>query len=83
MNTGRPILRLHRRKSASEYLKETWQIERAESTLAKDAVVGGGPKFYKDGPFPLYPEEELDRWARERLGEFVGSTSELSDRAPA
>jgi hypothetical protein len=51
-------------------------------TLAKLAVIGGGPLFRKAGRFPLYEILELDRFARGKLSPLVGSTSELDDRKP-
>ena len=38
-----------RRKAASEYLREMHGVERSHSTLAKLAVVGGGPMFERIG----------------------------------
>lgn len=66
-----------RREEASEYLEQVHGIRRARSTLAKYASVGGGPSFQKINRTPLYPTEELDRWAIEQLGRLVRSTSEL------
>jgi hypothetical protein len=50
----------------------------APATLAKLAVVGGGPLFHRAGRIPLYAVEELDRYARERLGKAMRSTSDAS-----
>ena len=44
-----------RRAEASAYLKEKHGIDRAPTTLAKYAVVGGGPRFQHVGRLPLYP----------------------------
>ncbi len=66
-----------RRKEASKYLSENWGIERAPSTLAKLAVIGGGPKFQHANRFPLYTAEELDRWASSILSPLKSSTSDL------
>lgn len=65
-----------RRWEASEYLGLVHGITVAPATLAKLASVGGGPSFQKNGRFPVYPKNELDRWAGERLGQLIGSTSE-------
>jgi len=43
--------------------------------LAKLAVVGGGPIYRKAGRFPLYAVEDLDIWARSRIGTPRRSTS--------
>lgn len=66
----------HRRKAASQRLKEKFGIDYKPSTLAKAAVVGGGPPFYVDGRFPLYPDDELEKWAIARLGKLRRSTSD-------
>ena len=65
----------YRRHEASGYLKQKWGIDRKPSTLAKLAVQGGGPRFVKAGRFPLYPEHELDMWARRMISPLHTSTS--------
>ena len=70
-----PIRRL-RRTEASQYLKENWGIDRAPSTLAKLATLGGGPKFEKANRIPLYAPEFLDEWARSILSPPMTSTSD-------
>ena len=65
-----------RRKAASQYLEEKYGIHRAPATLAKLAVVGGGPPFRRDGRIPLYSVDDLDRWATSRLGALMRSTSD-------
>lgn len=65
-----------RRTVASEYLREEHGITLSPSTLAKRAVIGGSPPFFKDGPFPLYPREGLDNYAVARLGKLRTSTSD-------
>jgi hypothetical protein len=65
-----------RRKQAGEYLKTRYGFGAAK-TLAKLAVVGGGPEIYYAGPrTPLYTEEKLDAWAQSKIGRPVRSTSE-------
>jgi hypothetical protein len=64
-----------RRVEASEYLGLVHGITLAPATLARLACHGGGPAFHKAGRWPLYPREELDRWAGERLGGLKRSTS--------
>lgn len=57
------------RKLASEYLREVYGIRLNPRTLAKMAVSGQGPAFYKDGPFVLHDRtEHLDVYAVQRLG---------------
>jgi hypothetical protein len=75
--TPRPLLR---RREAAHYLKVNWGIPQSPKTLAKKAVVGGGPKFRKAGPWPLYDTPDLDEWARSELSDLVASTSELTTR---
>lgn len=65
-----------RRWEASDYLRLMHGIEIAPATLAKMASVGGGPGFQKSARVPLYPTDELDRWAIERLGSLRRSTSD-------
>jgi hypothetical protein len=65
-----------RRWEASQYLKDQWGIERAPATLAKLAVIGGGPCFEKAGRVPLYSPEFLDAWALSLLSPPLASTSD-------
>jgi|SRR5262249_49279445 len=71
-----------RRKAASDYLRETHGLERAASTLAKLAVIGGGPIFRRAGRIPLYSPEDLDAWAESLLSAPMRSTSEASAVKP-
>ncbi len=68
-----------RRWEASDYLRIAHGITIAPATLAKMASVGGGPAYNKANRTPLYPVEELDRWAAARLGNLVHSTSDLGE----
>jgi hypothetical protein len=70
-----------RRWEAAEYLTLVHGLRVAPATLAKYASVGGGPGFHRVSRMPLYPREELDRWALQRLGPVVSSTSTLLDSA--
>ena len=67
-----------RRKLASEYLFEVHGISLSPATLAKLAVVGGSPKYRKDGHFPVYDLTDLDVFAVARLGPLRTSTSDNS-----
>lgn len=71
----------HTREQASEYLRARFGIPRSPATLAKLAVIGGGPRFHKAGRRALYPREALDAWARALLGETIGSTSEARGKS--
>jgi hypothetical protein len=66
-----------RRQAACDYLRNTHGVIRTRATLAKLAVIGGGPKFRKDGRFPVYSPAELDNWAAKKLSPLVSSTAEL------
>jgi hypothetical protein len=68
-----------RRADAARYIREAHGIPCAPTTLAKYAVLGGGPPFRKAGKFPIYSRADLDAWANQRLGKFVRSTCELRD----
>jgi hypothetical protein len=70
--------RFLRRKDAAEYLRTRWGVRCAAQTLAKLAVLGGGPPFRKAGRFPLYAPLDLDVWAESRLGPMQRSTSEFA-----
>jgi hypothetical protein len=63
-----------RRKAAGAYLKEKFGFG-SEKTLAKLAVVGGGPAFRKAGPAVLYEPKTLDEWALTKIGLPRRSTS--------
>jgi hypothetical protein len=78
-----PSSLLRRRDSAAAYLTEKWGIPTSPRTLAKQACVGGGPPFRKAGRVPLYADEDLDQYAREKIGPRVRSTSELSNHSRA
>lgn len=65
-----------RRRGASQYLQQEHGVSLAHSTLAKLAVVGGGPAFRLDGRFPVYDRDTLDAYASARLGPLRRSTSD-------
>lgn len=74
-----------RRWEASAYLKSAHGLNVASATLAKYATMGGGPLYYsgrspgtKRGT-PLYPVDQLDAWARERLGRLCRNTSDTAE----
>lgn len=70
-----------RRKQAGSYLREKWGVGSA-ATLAKLAVIGGGPEMvYIGSRIPVYTEASLDAWALSRLSPPVRSTSERQTRA--
>jgi hypothetical protein len=67
-----------RRKAASDYLHETHGLDRAPSTLAKLAVIGGRPIFRRAGRFPLYSMADLDEWVASKLSPPMRSTSDVT-----
>lgn len=73
--------RLLRRTEAASYVERTYGIPCTQKTLAKLAVVGGGPAYRKAGPFPLYSGSDLDAWAKAKLGPLVRTTSEAKEAA--
>jgi hypothetical protein len=70
----------YRRTEASAYLKEVWGISRTPKTLAKLAVIGGGPLIEYDGRTPLYTGPNLDEYGRKALSPPVASTSERREQ---
>lgn len=77
----KPAAPLLRRNEAAAYVARTYGIPCATRTLARLAVVGGGPAFRKAGPFPLYAMADLDGWASGKLGPLVRTTSETREAA--
>jgi hypothetical protein len=65
-----------RRKAASKYLNDVNGVVRAPSTLAKYAVIGGGPIFQLMGRFPVYTSPNLDQWVASKLSGPMRSTSD-------
>jgi hypothetical protein len=53
-------------------------LERAPNTLAKLAVIGGGPIFRRIGRVPLYLTDDLDEWVASKLSPPMGSTSDTA-----
>ena len=66
-----------RRKFAAKYVQDEHGQPCSPKTLAKLAVVGGGPAYRKAGKFPLYEPDDLDEWAFGKLSRKVRSSSEL------
>ncbi|HZR89950.1 MAG TPA: hypothetical protein VFB02_24360 [Bradyrhizobium sp.] len=70
-----------RRKEASTYLRDKFGLKREPSTLAKLAVIGGGPPFRLLNRVPLYTPADLDQWVASRLGPRMHSTSDSPEFA--
>jgi hypothetical protein len=64
-----------RRKQASKYLHDKFNVKREPSTLAKLAVTGGGPPYRLLNRVPLYTPADLDQWVASMLGPRMHSTS--------
>jgi hypothetical protein len=75
-SAGTTPTRYLRRHEAARYVTETWGIPCTPKSLAKLAVVGGGPEFRKAGPFPLYEPVDLDAWCRVKIGPKQKATSD-------
>ena len=70
-----------RRDLAAAYVQRTYGYPCSRQWLAKLAVIGGGPRFYLAGRFPLYAPADLDSWAKGRIAGPVQSTSEARSAA--
>jgi hypothetical protein len=55
------------RPAAAEYLRARWGLRCSAATLAKLAVLGGGPEYRKAGRFPVYEIAALDAYAKAKL----------------
>jgi hypothetical protein len=75
-------VRLLRRAEAAKHIQDKWGYPCSPRTLAKYAVVGGGPPFRKAGRYPLYDQNDLDGWISGKFSEPVTSTSALALRLP-
>jgi hypothetical protein len=71
-------VRLLRRAEAAQHIQTKWGYPCSPRTLAKYAVIGGGPLFRKAGRYPLYHPDDLDTFVRSKLSDPVTSTSALS-----
>jgi len=77
VTTNSHPIRLLRRAEAAEHIRGKWGYPCSPRTLAKYAVIGGGPPFRKAGRFPLYHPDDLDGWIAGKLSDPVTSTSAL------
>jgi hypothetical protein len=64
-----------RRREAAAYLTSRYGFG-AEKTLAKGAVTGDSPEYYKAGRIVLYTREALDKWALAKIGPAQNSSSD-------
>jgi hypothetical protein len=72
-----PLKRDMTRVETAQYISDHW-FPCSHRTLAKLAVIGGGPAFRKAGRTPLYSPALADTWAASKIGPFVLSTSEIA-----
>ena len=70
--------RLLRRAEAARHICDKWGYPCSPKTLAKYAVIGGGPVFRRAGRFPLYSTTDLDEWVASRLSPPMRSTSDVA-----
>jgi hypothetical protein len=82
MSSASSEARFLRRKQAADHIIRVWGIPISPRTLAKLAVVGGGPPFRKAGRFPMYEPADLDAWIERRLGPKRTSTSDQAASGP-
>jgi hypothetical protein len=68
------------RRESSAYLKERGIFIEAP-TLAKYAVIGGGPEYQKFGTRVVYTPASLDAWIAGRLSAPRKSTSDMRGAA--
>jgi hypothetical protein len=64
------------RIEAARYITDNW-FPRSPKTLAKLAVIGGGPAFRKAGRVPLYSASSCDQYGKSKIGPLVHSTADL------
>ena len=77
MTTGRR----HRRREASEYLREKWNLDSSEGSLANHACKGTGPEYRLIGGLAHYEEPALDSWAISRISPPIRKASEARNGA--
>lgn len=64
------------RPRAAAYVRDNFGVRCSEKWLAKLAVTGGGPRFWKDGRSVLYRTYDLDAWVAQRIrGPFPSSSA--------
>jgi hypothetical protein len=70
------------RRQAAKYVRETYGTNCSEKWLAKLAVTGGGPSFWKDGRAVLYTVNAIDSWmSQRRRGPFASTACRQSPEA--
>ena len=64
--------RLLRRAEAAMHIHDKWGYPCSPRTLAKYAVIGGGPVFRRAGRFPLYSRKILMNGSRRKPARRCG-----------
>jgi hypothetical protein len=65
-----------RRDAASAYLAAHWGLSYTAPTLANMARKGTGPIYRLRGRYTYYTKEDLDAWARPRIGSLKRKASD-------
>jgi len=71
---------LNRKEAAAHLKQQGYPV--AAGTLAKLAVIGGGPPYACFGRRPMYTTADLDAWAESRLSAPRRNTSDIENDAP-
>lgn len=73
-----------RRGAAAAYLRDQHGLDYTAEYLARLASTGGGPVFrYLNGHWPIYADDDLDEWAKSRIGPPMRKASEAPAAAHA
>jgi len=67
-----------RRSAAAQYIRDTYGVPMSASTLAKLAVVGGGPPYVKVSRYTCYSVTDLEEWVHSRTSGKRRSTSDVA-----
>jgi hypothetical protein len=70
-----------KRDAASAYLAEHWGLSYTAPTLANMARKGTGPIYRLRGRYAYYRQEDLDAWARPRIGGLKRRASDAGTEA--
>ena len=71
------------RAEAARYVSAVLGVRVPPSFLARRAVTGDGPVFYKWGQLAVYPKPGLDAWMKTRLGPARRCKSDVVTRGKA
>lgn len=68
------------RRLAAKYVRENYGLRCSEKWMAKLAVTGGGPRYFKDGRAVVYRRDFLDSWVMQRISGPCTSSSDPDGR---